>query len=120
MKIAVTAQGNTPDSMVEQRFGRTQGFVLFDTDKETYSFIENKMIATATQGAGIQAAQNIAHRNVDIVITGNCGPKAFRALDVAGIKVILGAAGTVRECIENWKNGIFTYATSPNAESHGV
>ncbi|MDX9703373.1 MAG: NifB/NifX family molybdenum-iron cluster-binding protein [Candidatus Auribacterota bacterium] len=120
MKIAVTAQGQNPDSLVEQRFGRTNWFVLYDSDTRTYSYIENSMVANAAQGAGIQSAQNIANNSVNIVITGNCGPKAFRALDTAGIKLILNVSGTVQECIDKWEKGFFSYATSPNSTSHGV
>ena len=118
MIIAITTQGTTPDSLVEQRFGRTNGFLLFNSDTETYSYIENGMIANAAQGAGIQTAQNVANNNVNIVITGNCGPKAFRALQAAGIQLALGATGTVQATIDKWKSGTMTYATAPNAMGH--
>ena len=120
MIIAVTAQGKTPESLVEQRFGRTNGFVLFNTNTREYSFLGNSMNANATQGAGIQTAQYVANNNVNIVITGNCGPKAFSALKAAGIQLSLGATGTVQDCIQQWENGSIQYAAAPNVMGRSV
>jgi predicted Fe-Mo cluster-binding NifX family protein len=44
-------------------------------------------------GAGIQAAQTVANRGVEAVITGQIGPNAVRVLNSAGIAVYVGASG---------------------------
>jgi len=76
------------------------------------------MAAGQTGGAGIQAAQTIASKGVKVVITGNVGPNAFQALSAAGIEVMTGASGTVKEAIEKFKNGQLSKAGSPTVGEH--
>jgi predicted Fe-Mo cluster-binding NifX family protein len=75
-------------------------------DSETMQFdaIPN-MAASASGGAGIQAVQTIADKGVKVVITGNIGPDAFGALSAAGIEIVTGASGTLREVVEQFKRG---------------
>jgi predicted Fe-Mo cluster-binding NifX family protein len=44
---------------------------------------------------------------VDAVITGHIGRKATKALEEAGIKIYLGAAGKVREAIKAFQAGLY-------------
>ncbi|MBM4016796.1 MAG: hypothetical protein FJ288_00475 [Planctomycetes bacterium] len=48
----------------------------------------------------------------------NCGPKAFRVLAAAGIKVFLGATGTVGEAVAAFKEGRLAEAAEANVEGH--
>lgn len=118
MKLAISSTGDTLESSVDQRFGRAKGFIVIDPQSMEYKFIENTQNLNLPGGAGIQSAQKIAEMEVDALLTGNCGPKAFSALSSAGIKVYLGVNGTIRECIARYNTGILTPAKSPNAESH--
>jgi len=72
----------------------------------------------AMGGAGIQAAQNIASRGVKVLITGNVGPNAFQALSAAGIKIVTGAFGTVREVVEKYKRGELKETSTPTVRGH--
>jgi len=69
-------------------------------------------------GAGIQAAQTVASKGVKVLITGNVGPNAFQALSAAGIKVVTGAFGTVREIVEKYKRGELKETGSPTVRGH--
>jgi predicted Fe-Mo cluster-binding NifX family protein len=60
---------------------------------------------SAPSGAGIQAAQIVANKGAQVVLTGNMGPNAFQALSSLGIRVVTGAFGTVGEAVENFKSG---------------
>lgn len=105
MIIAVTSQGHTMESQVDSRFGRASMFIIYDTETNTFKVQSNAQNINAAQGAGLQAAQTVARAGAECVITGHCGPKAFRTLQEAGIKVYTGVQGTVAQAIDSFKKG---------------
>jgi len=113
MKVCVTAQGNTLDSEVDPRFGRALWFIVVDTETGEYEAVENANVGAAG-GAGISSAQAVLEKGVEVVITGNCGPNAFSVLDRAGVKVITGAGGTVRDAVERFKRGELKPSSGPS------
>ena len=117
MKIAVTSTGPTLDDNVEARFGRCPFFLIIDTDTMQYEAIENPNIALGG-GAGIQSAQLMSEKGVTAVLTGNCGPNAFNVFGQAGIQVIVGVSGPVRNAVEQFKTGTFSSVSEPNVASH--
>jgi predicted Fe-Mo cluster-binding NifX family protein len=117
MKIAVSAMENSLDSQIDPRFGRCQYFLIIDPDTMELEAVSNKG-AAASGGAGIQAAQTVANKGVGVLITGDIGPNAFQTLSAAGIKVITGASGTVREALERYKSGSLQQASGATAEIH--
>jgi predicted Fe-Mo cluster-binding NifX family protein len=118
MKILITTQGDSPDSEVDPRFGRAQHFLVYDTETDGYTAVSNTQNLYAAQGAGIQAGRTVTDTGAQAVLTGNCGPKAFRVLNEAGIKVYVGVTGTAREAVEAFKKGELTEATNANVEGH--
>jgi len=120
MRIAITATGSGTDAQVDPRFGRCAYFVFVDTDTLQAETVANNNV-DAAGGAGTQSAQIVAEKGVATVLTGNCGPKAFAVLKAAGIKVIIGVSGTVREAVEKYKAGMLSETSGPNAaEKSGV
>jgi len=117
MKVAVTSRGTTLDDQVDPRFGRCANFVIVETDDMSCEAVANSN-AAAGGGAGIQSAQLVADKDAETVLTGNCGPNAFRTLAAAGIGVVIGATGTVREAVEAYKSGRLKATGGPNVESH--
>ena len=93
MKIAISAVGQTLDSEVDPRFGRCRYFVIVDPESMQFEAVENSS-AMASGGAGISAAQMIAGKSVQAVLTGNCGPNVYQVLSGAGIQVITGVSGS--------------------------
>lgn len=89
MKIVVTADGETLDAPVDQRFGRAAKFIVYDSVTKDLQVVDNSQSLDAAQGAGIQAAETISRLGAECLLTGHCGPKAFRALSAAGIRVLL-------------------------------
>jgi len=104
MKICVSATANSLDAPIDPRFGRCSYLIIVDLDTMQFEAVPN-LASGAMGGAGIQAAQLIASKGVKVVITGSVGPNAFQALSAAGIKIMTGAYGTVREVIEKYKKG---------------
>ncbi len=118
MKICVTAAGQGLDAAIDPRFGRCQYFTVVDTDTMEYESIDNASIG-ASGGAGIQAGQFIAGKGVEVVLTGNVGPNAYDTLEAAGISIITGVAGKVRDAVEGYKNGRLKPSTSgPSVKAH--
>lgn len=119
-RIAVSSEGPLLDDMVDPRFGRAAGFVLVDQAGEPSGYIDNGASQVMAQGAGIQAAQNLANAGVELVISGFVGPKAFQALSAAGIQIIQNVEGvTVGQAVERFTRGELTVADAPNSEAHG-
>jgi len=117
MKIAVTSTGPTLNDSVEARFGRCAYFLIVDTDTMRCEPIENPNIALGG-GAGIQSAQLMSEKGVTAVLTGNCGPNAFNVFGQAGIQVIVGVSGPVRNAVEQFESGAFSSTLGPNVASH--
>jgi len=118
MKVVVTATGGALTDSLDPRFGRAKYFIVVDTDTNELAAHDNVQNLNAAQGAGIQAAETVAQLGAEAVITGNVGPKAFRALNAAGIKVYLSGEGTVADAIRKFKAGELPEASAANVEGH--
>ena len=122
MKIAITASGEDLDSAVDRVFGRAKLFLNTDSEGENVEVLENSENVNAAQGAGIQAARQVANKCVDILLTGNVGPNAFRALEAASIRVFQFESDTltIRDALSAWKGGRLQEAKAPTAKGHGL
>lgn len=117
MKVCVSAISNNIDSQLDPRFGRCQYFIIVDTETLVFEAISNTA-KDSMGGAGIRAAQIVTGKGVEAVITGNIGPNAFQALASAGVKVLTGFYGTVREAVEKYKLGELREVNSPTVGGH--
>lgn len=118
MKIAVTSQGKDLDSQVDPRFGRAAYIIIVDSETMDFEVLDNKENLNAFKGAGIQAASNIADKGAEILLTGFCGPNAFKTLDTAGVKVANNASGTIRDAVKAFLDGKLPLAEDANVEGH--
>lgn len=118
MRIAITSVGTDLDSDVDPRFGRAQFILIVEQDGTLAEIIDNSKGFNALNGAGIQAGKLLADKKVDVLMTGNCGPNAFKTVQAAGIKVVVDQSGTVKQALERFLNGTATYASAPNVEGH--
>lgn len=118
MRIAITSTGPDLDSPMDPRFGRARYIVIVDEQGTLLEVVDNSAGVNSLRGAGIQAGKLLADKKVDVLLTGNCGPNAFRTLQVANIRVGVDQSGTVRDAIERFRNGQVTYTSSPTVEGH--
>ncbi len=117
MKIAISSIGNNLDSDVDSRFGRCNTFIIVDSESMDFKAVGNYAVGS-THGAGIGAAQIIAKLEVKAVLTGHIGPNAHKALSNAGIQMYVGASGTVRNAVEEFKRGNLKSVSSPTVQGH--
>jgi len=117
MKVCISATSNNLEAPLDPRFGRCLYLIVVDPETMQFEAVPN-MAVGSTGGAGIQAAQTIVGKGVKVVITGNVGPNAFGALSAAGIEIMTGASGTVKEAIENFKKGQLGKTNGPTVNGH--
>jgi len=116
MKICITARGDNLGSYVDSRFGRCQNFLIVDTETMEFETVKNPNM-DISGGAGIQSGQLMADKGVKAVITGNVGPNAFQTLSAAGVDVITGASGVIRDVVDKYKNGLLKSTAGPSVDS---
>ncbi len=120
MKIAITTEGKDLSAPIDQRFGRAGGFVIYDTQSHEFSINDNTQNLNAAQGAGIQAAQNVVNLGAQAVITGHCGPKAFKVLSASGVKVYSSNAATIEEALTLFNENKLECLSGADVEGHWV
>ncbi len=103
MKIAVTSTGGSLDSLVSERFGRCQYFLIVDSDNMKFEAISN-LGEQMQSGAGPKAVEMILSKGAEVLLTGHVGDKAEDALKRTNIKIVDGFSGKekVRDAVERY------------------
>lgn len=118
MKIAFTTSGSDLEAPLNSTFGRAPGFLVYDLAGGTYTVVDNRQNLSASQGAGVQAAQALIRAGAQCLVSGHCGPKAFRVLSAAGIKVFYTEAPTVSAALSEYVSGKLAEAQSADVQEH--
>jgi predicted Fe-Mo cluster-binding NifX family protein len=118
-KIAVSSESPDMDARVDPRFGRAAGFMIVDPETMAFEYVDNGSSQVMAQGAGIQAAEIVAATGARVLLTGFVGPKAFQALNAAGIAIGQNVDNlTVREAVQRFQAGDVPVADAPNRRGH--
>lgn len=104
MKIAVSATAPKPDATFESRFGRAAAFVIVDTSAGEQQAVANPA-AQLGSGAGIRAAEFLVRHDVEAVISGAFGPKAYDVLHTSGVRLYQAKSGTVDDLVARLLKG---------------
>lgn len=118
MKIAITSKGTDLDSEVDPRFGRAAYILIVDTFSLGVEVMDNSENVNAFKGSGIQAAAMVSDNGAEVLLTGFCGPNAFKTLNAAGVKVANDVTGTVREAVNAFNEGKISFTDTANVEGH--
>lgn len=118
MKIAVSASGKSLEDLLNERLGRCEYFLIYDSNDDSINTLENTG-RLATGAAGIATASLLSDQGIDVIITGNVGPNAFTALQAAGIQVYTSAVGKIKDVLQNYQAGKLTEIQAPNVGAHG-
>lgn len=113
-KISVCTSANSTTAPVDGRFGRCAGFMVWEEDGSKAEFMVNPAIESA-HGAGTGAVQGLLKKGVGVVISSRVGPKAFAALQQAGVKIYGAIEGNKAEDeMRRYLNHELTEILSPN------
>ncbi len=104
-KVAISALGPSLDDRLDERFGRANYLLIVDPQTMEVQVVDNNRNQQALQGAGLGAAEKVLEHGATAVLTGHLGPKAYGALQSAGIAGFNGTGMTAREALEAWKIG---------------
>lgn len=118
MKIAVTSRGTDLDSDVDPRFGRAAYILIVNSETFDFEVMDNNENVAALKGAGIQAAGAVANKGADVLLTGFCGPNAFKALKAGNVGVANNAKGSVREAVTAYLRGDLPLSEEANVEGN--
>ena len=118
MKIAVTSTGIYLSSDIDPRFGRAANFIIVDPENMDFEVKENVQNLNLPQGAGIQAGKAIVESGAKVLITGFCGPKAFKVLQKGGVRIVTNASGRVMDAVMQYKKGELEPTDTANVEGH--
>ena len=106
MKIAISSTEKNLMDNVNDIFGRSPYFLIAEIEngeiKKT-EMIENKS-TDQMSGAGISTAQLMAEKNVNVLITGNVGPRASDVLKQFNIEVYHGE-GIMKDVLQQFIEG---------------
>jgi predicted Fe-Mo cluster-binding NifX family protein len=116
MKIAVTSTGTDLDAQVDPRFGRAAYILIVDSETFDFEVFDNKENVNALKGAGIQAAKTVSEKQAEVLLTGFCGPNAFKALKAAKIGVAGNAEGSVKNAVKAYLEGQLPLSDAANVE----
>jgi predicted Fe-Mo cluster-binding NifX family protein len=120
MKIAFSTSGKDLDALVCSRFGRADGFLIYDTDTDEYTVVENQQNVNAPQGAGIQAAQAVVKAGASALVTGHCGPKAFTVFAASSIRVYHSDEVPISEALQAWRRDALAEMHAADVDGHWV
>jgi len=118
MIVAITAKGKLLSDEVDPRFGRAPYILIVDTDTMEYECLDNSENVNAFKGAGIQAATMVADKGAKVLLTGYCGPNAFKTVQAAGMKVVSDVTGTIEQAVKTFLSGNVQYSDGANVEGH--
>jgi len=101
MKIALPSRQN----LIDDHFGHCEHYTIFTIDNNKEIVSQEKLAAPAGCGCKSNIAQTLSEMGVEIMLAGNMGEGAVNVLRSAGIEVLRGCSGDVKETTLNWLNG---------------
>jgi predicted Fe-Mo cluster-binding NifX family protein len=102
MKIGFSSTGRSMVENVYKRFGNCPAYLIYNTENNNLDIIVN--YGKYQEGCGPQAAQLLANRNVDIVITDEIDDRSYEILVSNKIDVYSGYPGTCEEALQKFNS----------------
>jgi predicted Fe-Mo cluster-binding NifX family protein len=97
-------------SEISMHFGRTPYLTVIKFENDEIKDTKVIEIRGKHSGGSNTPAEIISNAGVDVLISGNLGPKAVSMLSDSGIEVFSGASGKVEDAFDAWKSGMLQLA----------
>jgi len=105
MIVCITARTAGTDAPVEERFGRAPCFVFVDTETGASESVQNPLV-DAAGGVGPRVVQMLAEHGATVLVTGQVGGNAAKALEAGGIKAYAyHGSGSVADALAGYTAG---------------
>jgi predicted Fe-Mo cluster-binding NifX family protein len=118
MKIAVPAKTEGFGAIIDDRFGRCEKFVIYNTKTKEVESVDNTA-KDESGGAGGKAVRVLSKNGVEAVIVPELGPKASDAMKAFEIKAYKKDGSlTVDEVIKSYEEGKLEEIQFATVEEH--
>lgn len=101
LKIAVPSRGG----LVDEHFGHCEAFTVFEVDEDKSVAKQSSFTPPPSCGCKSNLIPTLVDMGVSVLVAGNMGEGAVVRLQQAGIQVVRGASGPVREAVDAWLAG---------------
>jgi predicted Fe-Mo cluster-binding NifX family protein len=119
MRMRVTVPTTGENGMAEEvndHIGMAPTYTIVDTETGEVRVVEN----TSNHRGGVgMPPEVIARAGTDVVLCSTLGQRAIMLFRGFGIKVHIGAEGTVEEAIKAWEEGMLPEAGDDTECGHG-
>lgn len=88
MIIALAANENNLNAVVDPHFGRCRWYCLYDTKEQKSSFIENP-VHSNPEKTGCEAAEFLITKNINMAIAGRFGSKVVDVFRKNNIQMVI-------------------------------
>ena len=101
MRLAVPSYKGGLDDFVCEHFGRAETFTIYDTETGEVEILRN----TSEHFGGFGKPPELLRGKADVILCSGMGARAIALFRSYGIRVYMGAAGRVRDAIEQFLKG---------------
>ncbi len=111
-KVVIASESKSVDGLVSATFERCRYFIVYNLATKKFKALANPYFNEFN--AGDKAAQFIADRAEEAVISGNMGPLAYQTLENSNIHVYLVPKMSVRNAVKRFLEGKLVHMESQN------
>lgn len=113
MKVAIPTIGKKGlEELIGEHFGRTETYTLVDTETGEVSVLDNTSHHMGGQG---YPPELLHAAGAEVLLCQGLGSRAIQMFRDSGIKVYVGAFGTVKDALESFKSGELSEASEDGA-----
>jgi predicted Fe-Mo cluster-binding NifX family protein len=115
MRVAITANTDSPDSPVDDRFAAARYILVFDTADGKWETVKLSLWSRQQKYSGKIRASILKEQGIDALISGGVDPKAFKELGKRSIRIFQAPESLAREAVEMLVRGHLLTLQVPDA-----